>query len=403
MRNARVHEPGTVREILIVFLRLGVTSFGGPVAHLGYFRDEFVRRRGWIDDAAYADLVALCQFLPGPASSQTGFAIGLLRGGWRGGLAAWAGFTLPSALLMLLFAFGAPALGAGFGGGVIAGLKVLAVAIVAQAVLGMGRSLCPDAPRITIMLAAMALLALWPDPRAQLAAIAFGAVAGLLLPQGTGPDAPPAPERWRRGSGLPALGMFAALFVFVPLLVQVGLGGHALALFDAFFRAGALVFGGGHVVLPLLEGAVVTPGWVSPEAFLAGYGAAQAVPGPLFTFAAYLGAVAGPDPSGVAGGLIALAAISLPGLLLVAGMLPYWEGVRRRPMARATLAGVNAAVVGILAQALYDPVFLKGIHGPGDLTLATAAFLAITVLRAPVWAAVIALGLAGGLRGAAGL
>lgn len=404
MRDGRAHEPGTIREILIVFVRLGLTSFGGPVAHLGYFRDEFVQRRGWIGDAAYADLVALCQFLPGPASSQTGFAIGLLRGGWRGGLAAWAGFTLPSALLMLLFAYGAPALGAGFGGGVIAGLKVFAVAIVAQAVFGMGRSLCPDAPRITIMLAAMALLALWPDPRAQLAAIAFGALSGLLLPQVAGPDGtPPAPERWRRPSGLPALGVFAALFVLVPLLVQAGLGGHTLALFDAFFRAGALVFGGGHVVLPLLEGAVVTPGWVSPEAFLAGYGAAQAVPGPLFTFAAYLGAVAGPEPSGAAGGLIALAAISLPGLLLVAGMMPCWEGVRRRPRARAALAGVNAAVVGVLAQALYDPVFLKGIHGPGDLTLAAAAFLAITVLRVPVWSAVIALALAGGLRGGFGL
>jgi len=399
--------PGGIGEVLAVFLRLGLTSFGGPIAHLGYFRAEFVERRRWLSDEAYADLVALCQFLPGPASSQVGFAVGLMRGGWPGALAAWAGFTLPSAAAMVAFAYGAGALGGGFAEGVIAGLKILAVAVVAHAVLGMGRSLTPDRPRLAIALAVIGFLALWTAPLAQVAAIVAGGLAGLALGLGgaaeareTGafPGAVPA-----RRTGLVLVGVAVALLALLPTLVATGIGGQALALFEAFYRAGALVFGGGHVVLPLLEGSVVAPGWVDAETFLAGYGAAQAVPGPLFTFAAFLGAAAEPAPNGLAGAAIGLAGIFLPGLLLVAGMLPWWQAFRGWAPARAVLAGVNSAVVGVLASALYDPVFTAGVRDPLDFALAAAAFFALVAWRAPVWAVVIAMALAGGVVGAAGL
>ncbi len=393
--------------VFLVFLRLGLTSFGGPIAHIGYFRTEFVERRRWMSDAAYADLVALCQFLPGPASSQVGFAVGLLRGGWSGAAAAWAGFTLPSAIALVLFAYGASALTDPVSQGAISGLKILAVAVVAQAVLGMGKGLCPDNPRLAVALAAVALLALWPGPAGQVVAILLGAVAGLALSLGAAaPDEPGAGFSGRlpgRRTGLALIGAALALLALLPALVAVGAGGQTVALLEAFYRAGALVFGGGHVVLPLLEDTVVAAGWVTEDAFLAGYGAAQAVPGPLFTFAAYLGAAGEPAPNGVAGAALALGAIFLPGILLVAGTLPWWAALRGSGRARAALAGVNAAVVGVLAAALYDPVFTAGIADPLDFALAAAAFFALTRWGAPVWAVVIAMAGAGAAIGAAGL
>ena len=384
---------GSPGEVFRVFLKLGVTSFGGPVAHIGYFRNELVLRRRWIDEAGYADLVALCQFLPGPASSQVGFSLGVLRGGGLlGGLAAWAAFTLPSALILVAFAVGAAAFTGPVAAGVLHGLKLVAVAVVAQAVWGMSRSLTPDRVRAAIALAAVAIVLTGGGSAGQVAAIALGALAGLVLCRDAGA---PAPGRLsfpvsRRG-GVAALALFAALLVLPPLL--------GLAVFDAFYRSGALVFGGGHVVLPLLQAAVVTPGWVPREAFLAGYGVAQAVPGPLFTFAAYLGAVSGPQPNGVPGAAVALAAIFLPGLLLVYGMLPFWDMLRSRRSAQAAMRGANAAVVGILTLALYDPVWTSAVVTPRDFALALAGFLALAVWHAPPWAVVGALAAAGAASG----
>lgn len=308
--------PGTVSEVFLAFLKLGLTSFGGPIAHLGYFRDELITRRRWLDERGYADLVALCQFLPGPASSQVGFSLGVLRGGGLlGGLAAWTAFTLPSALLLLAFAYGASAFTGPVAEGVIHGLKLVAVAVVAQAVWGMARSLAPDRPRAGIAVAALFLVVFVAGSFGQLVAIALGAVAGLMLCRA----APQALEGHltfpvSRRAGAAALIAFVVLLI-LPQLLASGLQSQGLALFDAFFRSGALVFGGGHVVLPLLQAEVVSPGWVNPGTFLAGYGAAQAVPGPLFTFAAYLGAVVGPAPNGGVGAAIALVAIFLPGVL----------------------------------------------------------------------------------------
>ncbi len=393
--------------LFLIFLRLGLTSFGGPVAHLGYFRTEFVARRRWFSDASYADLVALCQFLPGPASSQVGFAIGLIRNGWPGGIMAWAGFTLPSAVLMLVFAHGANVVEGPFAEGVIGGLKILAVAVVGHALLGMGRSLCPDRPRLALALAALLLLSVWHAPLAQIVVIGIGAAVGLA--SGFGRKDVPVSTGVAGGTALvrtwgPAwILLTVAIFVAGPLLLTFGVGGQGLALFDAFFRAGSLVFGGGHVVLPLLKSAVVGPGWVTPEQFLAGYGAAQALPGPLFTFAAFLGASAGPEPNGIAGALVALAGVSLPGLLLVAGFLPFWDRFRAWPAARSVLAGVNAAVVGVLAAAFHDPVFVGGIRDPLDFAIASVAFFALVVWRLPVWWVVAGTALAGGLSGVAGL
>ena len=386
-------------EVLRVFLKLGLTSFGGPVAHLGYFRHEFVVRRAWLDERAYADLAALCQFLPGPASSQTGFAIGLIRAGYLGGFAAWAGFTLPSAIAMTLIAYGEGALKGPAGDGLMHGLKLVAVAIVAQAVMGMAQSLAPDRARATIAVLSLILMAFAPAAWAQIAVIVLGAAAGLVVcRQGAeiaGPDAD-APISRRMGI------VFAGLFVALLALSFVPAGSGATALAAAFYRSGALVFGGGHVVLPLLRAAVVDPGWVSDSAFLAGYGAAQAVPGPLFTFAAYLGAVASAPPGGVVGAALALVAIFAPGLLLLMGAIPFWHDLRVRPGARAAMAGVNAAVVGLLASALYNPVWTSAVRGPADFAIAAAGFAALVVWRAaPLLVAVltaaagIALGLAG--------
>jgi chromate transporter len=387
---------GSPGEVFRAFLKLGLTSFGGPIAHLGYFRDELVLRRRWIDEAGYADLVALCQFLPGPASSQVGFALGLLRGGALGACAAWAAFTLPSALALVLFAFGATALEGPLGAALLHGLKVVAVAVVAQAVWGMARTLCPDRERAGIAVAAALIVIFVAGSIGQVAAIVMGALAGLWLCRGA-----PAPTTGRltfpvsRQAGAAALALFFVLLTLLPV-AATAFPAQALALFDAFYRAGALVFGGGHVVLPLLQAEVVRSGWVSEDAFLAGYGAAQAVPGPLFTFAAYLGAVMRPEPDGVVGAAIALIAVFVPGLLLVVGTLPFWDAVRRRPGAQAALRGTNAAVVGLLGAALYHPVWTSAILSPHDFALALVGFVLLTVWQAPPWL-VVALTAAGGV------
>jgi chromate transporter len=373
---------GGVLEIFMVFLRLGISSFGGPIAHLGYFRDEFVARRKWLDEQAFADLVALCQFLPGPASSQTGFAIGLMRAGYLGGLAAWTGFTLPSAIALVLFAYGAGSLGGPIGTGLLHGLKLVAVAIVAQAVWGMARTLAPDRERASISAVAALIILFSPSSLAQIAAILLGALAGLVLCR----SAPPAAVGHMsmpvsRRAGVVALAAFAVLLV--GLTLAQGHLSTAVDLFAAFYRSGALVFGGGHVVLPLLREALVTPGWVGDDAFLAGYGAAQAVPGPLFTFAAYLGAVAKAAPNGLPGALLGLIGIFLPGILVLIGTLPFWDALRTRAGAQAAMRGINAAVVGILGAALYDPVWTSSVKASGDLAIALIGFVLLVAWRAP--------------------
>ncbi|MCK1713087.1 MULTISPECIES: chromate efflux transporter [unclassified Bradyrhizobium] len=375
-----------VGEVFTTFLKLGLTSFGGPIAHLGYFREELVVRRKWLDETSYADLVALCQFLPGPASSQVGFCLGVLRGnGLAGGLAAWFAFTMPSALILFAFATGIAAFQGPLAEGFLHGLKLVAVAVVAQAIWGMARTLTPDRARAAIALAAVAIVVFFVGSLGQIAAIALGACAGLWLCRAA---AAPVSGHLNfpvsRRAGLLALVLFAAALL-IPPIIAPATGSQALALFDAFYRSGALVFGGGHVVLPLLQAQVVTPGWVSNEAFLAGYGLAQAVPGPLFTFAAYLGAVMGPAPNGLTGAAIALVALLLPGMLLVYGMLPFWDSMRRRPAAQAAMRGTNAAVVGILGAALYHPVWTSAVLTPHDFALALAGFLLLTVWKLPPW------------------
>ena len=393
-RQARPASVGSAGEVFRTFLKLGLTSFGGPIAHLGYYRDELVVRRKWIDEAGYADLVALCQFLPGPASSQTGFALGLLRGGALGALAAWSAFTLPSAVLLVLFAFGAAWFEGPVGAGVIHGLKVVAFAVVAQAVWGMARTLTPDWQRASIAIGAVLVVVFPAGSGGQIVAIALGALAGLWLCRGAAAAAGQLLFPVSRRAGAVALALFFVLLVGLPL-ASGALQAHGLALFDAFYRAGALVFGGGHVVLPLLEAEVVPPGWVTEDAFLAGYGAAQAVPGPLFSFAAYLGAVMEPKPNGIAGAVICLIAVFLPGLLLVVGTLPFWDALRSRPGTQAAMRGANAAVVGILAAALYDPVFTSAILAPPDLVLALLGFALLVVWNLPPWVVVIVLAAGG--------
>lgn len=378
---------GTPAEVFFAFLKLGLTSFGGPIAHLGYFRDEFVTRRHWLRDDSYAELVALCQFLPGPASSQVGFALGLSRAGWLGALAAFIAFTLPSAIILLVFALTSAAVSGPVGMGALNGLKIVAVAIVAQAVLGMARNLCPDPQRASIAVAAVAMIAFLPGAAGMIAAIMIGALAGLVLCKAT---AEPAAGRLsipvKRTQAILSLFCFLALLAALPLLQQVSDG---WAVSDSFFRAGALVFGGGHVVLPLLEAEVVAPGWVSADQFLAGYGAAQAVPGPLFTFAAYLGALLEPGPNGIAGAALALLALFLPGFLILIAALPFWGVLRQRQDIRSAIQGANAAVVGILGAALYDPVFTSAVGDMRDFALALACFVALVVWKAPSWLVVI--------------
>lgn len=375
-------------EVFLAFLRLGLTSFGGPIAHIGYFRREFVERRRWIDDEAFTDLVALCQFLPGPASSQTGFAIGLLRAGWAGGLAAWCGFTLPSMLLMIAFAIAAPNVAGPTGVALVHGLKLVAVAVVAQAVWDMGRRLCADRRRVAIALIALALLSLLTSVYAQLAVIAAGAVLGLALCRTQANDVTPAASYGipvfavTRHAAIAALTLFVALLLGLPLLHESG-GAQYVRLFEAFYRSGAFVFGGGHVVLPLLQQQTVATGWVSSNDFLAGYGAAQAVPGPLFTFAAFLGWIMATPPNHWSGALLATAGIFLPGLLLVVAAVPCWQTLRARPSAAAALAGVNAAVVGLLAHALYAPVWVSAVWSPVDFAIAASAFFLLVRWRLP--------------------
>ncbi|PYG55894.1 chromate transporter [Rhizobium sp. UGM030330-04] len=380
---------GTPGEVFAAFLKLGVTSFGGPIAHLGYFRDELVVRRKWIDEAGYADLVALCQFLPGPASSQVGFALGLLRAGPLGALAAWTAFTLPSAILLLLFATVAASIEGPVGTGLLHGLKIVAVAVVAQAVWGMAKSLAPDRQRASIALAGIVCVVFLAGAFGQILALAVGAIAGLVFCRdGTARESAHLQFRVPKNVGYIALAAFILLLGLLPLLAAVA-GSQGLSLFDAFYRAGALVLGGGHVVLPLLQSEVVATGWVTEDAFIAGYGATQAVPGPLFTFAAYLGAVVGPQPNGVFGAAIALVAIFLPGMLLLVGALPFWEGFRRHLPAQAAMRGANAAVVGILGAALYDPVWTSAIFTSKDFTLALAGFILLTVWKTPPWVVVV--------------
>ncbi|MBC6416668.1 MAG: chromate efflux transporter [Rhodospirillales bacterium] len=381
---------GSALEVFQVFLKLGLTSFGGPVAHLGYFRQAIVGRLGWLDEKAYAELVALCQFLPGPASSQVGIGIGLMRAGPPGALAAWAGFTLPSALLLMAFAFNLTTLEKAFGTGWMHGLKLAAVAVVAQAVWSMARSLTPDRQRMSLALAVTALLLFWQSPLAQIAALLAGAWAGLLLFRKAGAKERPCPLPLPIGrrTAWVCLLLFALLLAGLPLAAWL-IPDRRLALFSAFYRSGSLIFGGGHVVLPLLESSVVAPGWISQPDFLAGYGAAQAVPGPLLTFSAYLGAMIGSAPNGVAGAALALAAIFLPSFLLVFAALPFWSLLRERPGVRAAMTGVNAAVVGLLLATLYHPVFTAGLRGPADFAIAAAALLLLEGWRWPPWLVVL--------------
>ena len=370
------------REVLRTFLRLGCTAFGGPIAHLGYFREHLVHRRRWLDEAAYADLVALCQFLPGPTSSQVGIAIGLSRAGVLGGAAAWLGFTLPSALLMTGFALGLVALGEVAGTGWVHGLKLAAVAVVARAVWGMAATLCPDRWRASLAVLAALVVTALPDAPAQIAAIALSALAGLALYRGEVPESQGGALNpyVTRSVGATALVVFAVLLAVLPALALGG-GPGTLAYADAFYRAGALVFGGGHVVLPLLESFVVAPGWMPQDTFLAGYGAAQALPGPLFSIGAYLGAAMSAPPHGIAGAVVGLVAIFLPAFLLVVGVVPFWDALRRRRRVRAALTGVNAGVVGLLAAALYDPVWTSAVTGPVAFAVVLSAFLLLAAWR----------------------
>jgi chromate transporter len=373
----------TVAEVFAVFLRLGLTCFGGPIAHLGYFHEEFVTRRKWLNEKNYADLVALCQFLPGPASSQVGFSIGLLRAGYLGAIAAWTAFTLPSATALVVFAYGAGAFRGTLVSGALHGLRLVAVAIVAQAIWGMARTLCPDRERASIATIVALIMLFSNAPIAQIGAIAFGGLAGFWLcrsgtPLTSGRIAFPVSP----AVGVSALSAFFILLIGLPILQAIA---HApgLALFDAFYRSGALVFGGGHVVLPLLREAFVGPGWVSDDTFLAGYGAAQAVPGPLFSFAAYLGAVVNPSPHGAPGAMLGLIAIFLPGILILLGTLPFWNGLRELPSAQAAMRGINAAVVGLLGAALYNPLWVTSVKTPGDFAVALVGFALLTAWRAP--------------------
>jgi chromate transporter len=390
----------STRDVWAAFGKLGLTSFGGPIAHLGFFRTEFVERRRWLSDAEYSELVALCQFLPGPASSQVGFALGYSRAGLRGALAAFIAFTLPSAVLMVAAAYGSVLLGGAAGEGAIEGLKIAAVAIVAQAVWGMTRTLTPDRPRAGIAVCAAVLVLVLGSTIGQIPAIILGAVAGVLFCRRTGEEPPAAVARFPLGrrAGAVCLAAFAALLVALPLLAA-WTGSGALRLFDGFYRAGSLVFGGGHVFLPLLEAEVVQTGWVGAEQFLAGYGAAQAVPGPLFTFAAYLGALSDVGPGGIAGAALALAGAFLPGFLVLLGVLPFWGRLRTRPWAPPLVRGANAAVVGILGAALYDPLFVTSITGPAAFALALVGFVLLVVWRCPPWLVVAICAVTGAVVG----
>jgi chromate transporter len=386
---------GSFLDVLRVSTRLGFTSFGGPIAHLGYFHEEYVKRRKWIDEQSYADLVALCQFLPGPASSQVSIAIGIARARLPGGIAAWIGFTLPSAVALTAFAFGIGAFADTTDTGWLHGLKVVAVAVVVQAVWGMARSLCPDRERATIAIFASIVVLAWPSAIGQLSSIAIAGLVGSRIFSGTAASSV-STMRFPIGKKL----AIAAWFVFFTLLISLPLvrriyAGHALEVFDSFFRVGSLVFGGGHVVLPLLQAEVVGRGWVTNEQFVAGYGATQAVPGPLFTFAAYLGAVMIPEPNGWTGAFLALLAIFLPSFLLVIGAIPFWDLLRTTPIFQSALKGINAAVVGLLLAALYNPVWTSAIYSPADFALGLVAFGLLMFWQFPPWLVVLLMAIGG--------
>jgi chromate transporter len=393
--SASSAEPVPIIAVFLAFLRLGLTSFGGPIAHLGYFRDEFVTRRQWLSERSYADLMALCHFLPGPTSSQVGMAIGLSRSGFGGALAAWAGFTLPSAVALIVFGLGVSTYHDVVPAGALHGLKVVAVAVVAQAVWGMAKNLCTGTARVTIAVFSACAVLMWEGAWVQVGVIGAGALTGLALFKPARQAAPDDPVfSLSRRTGVVSLAVFFVLLIGLPLLAEIW-PNDTLAIVDAFYRVGSLVFGGGHVVLPLLQSEVVAGGWVDNDAFLAGYGAAQAVPGPLFTFAAFLGAVMHVGPSGWVGGAICLVAIFIPSFLLVAGVLPFWEQLRANTRTQAALAGINATVVGLLLAALYQPVWRSAVLSAQDFGLALLAFVALMFWRVPPWAVVLASGAAG--------
>ncbi|MFJ9450253.1 chromate efflux transporter [Herbaspirillum sp. NPDC101397] len=389
----------TVR-LFFVFLKLGLTAFGGPVAHLGYFRQEFVVRRNWFSEQAYADIVALCQFLPGPASSQVGMAVGISRAGIPGAIAAFMGFTLPSALALVLFAIGLSHFSAQLGVGWIHGLKVVAVSVVAQALWGMSRTLAPDMKRAVMAGVAAAVVLTVPSSIGQVAAIAIGGLYGFaFLATPTAPHDARLHVTISRTTGIASLFLFIGFLIILPIIAE-GSGIYALKLFSGFYRAGALVFGGGHVVLPLLQAEVVPAGWVSNDAFLAGYGAVQAVPGPLFTFATFLGAISSQTPNGWTGAAIATFAIFLPAFLLIVAFAPFWESLRRYGAVRRAMLGINAAVVGILLAAFYNPVWSNGIRSWNDFWLGLAAFLLLAFGKWPPWLVVLCTAVAAGLLSA---
>jgi len=396
-RTASVAEPTSWWQIFSVFLRLGLTSFGGPTAHIGYFREAFVEKLKWLSDQAYADLVALCQFLPGPASSQVGFAIGLKRGGWWGGLAAWLGFTMPSAIVLVLFGLTVTKWSGSGDGGWMRGLQIAAVVVIAKAVHSMAKSLCPDRLRATLAIAAAAVVLAWPGTWAQVCVILVGGVIGWWMIASEDLKAEPELKSGREKSpriGWLSLGLFFLLLFGLPPLAATS-GSEALTAISGFYRTGSLVFGGGHVVLPLIQAETVAPGFVSEENFLAGYGAAQAVPGPLFTFAAYLGSVMSLGPAPVLMGMLCLIAVFLPSFLLVGGLLPLWDKMRKFTALRRALAGTNAAVVGLLGAALYRPAWTGSISGVGDFVFLLGVAALLLVWKWPVWLVVILAGLAG--------
>ncbi len=397
---ARTPKRGHLLEVLGIFTRLGLTSFGGPVAHLGYFREEIVIRRKWVDERTYGDLVGLCQFLPGPASSQTGISLGIIRAGLLGGLMAWLGFTLPSAILLTLFAYWSNVLHTVIASGVLHGLMVVAVAVVAQAVWGMARTHCPDRSRATIAILAAIATLLLPAGIVQVAIIAAAGLTGWLLLKSNDTTLTTTSSVLRalipRALAITSLALFTLLLVLF-LLPNLFYQLHALALFGSFYRSGALVFGGGHVVLPLLQAAVVLPGWVTEAQFLTGYSAAQAVPGPLFTFSAYLGAIEEPYPNGWVGAIIALLGIYLPSFLLLIGVLPFWNSLRNQSAFQSALRGINAAVVGLLLAALYQPVWTSTIKNAHDFLFALAAFGLLIFWKVPPWIVVLLAALVGGI------
>ena len=381
--------PVSLLEILWVSTRLGLTSFGGPIAHLGYFHEEYVKRRKWVDEQSYADLVALCQSLPGPTSSMVGSAIGFTRAGLPGGIVHWLGFTLPSALALITFAYGIEVAGTASGAGWLHGLKLVAVPVVALALWGMARSLCPDRARATIAILTGIVALAWPNAAGQVLPIAAAGLIGWwFFPPANTPPSLHIRVPISRRIGMVCWILFFGLLLVLPLVRSV-ITNQTLAVFDSFYRAGALVFGGGHVVLPLLQAGVVAPGWVTNQQFIAGYGAAQAVPGPLFTFSAYLGFVLHPQPNGLSGAALALIAIFLPGILMTAGSLPFWDLLRKRASFQSAIRGINAAVVGLLLAAFYHPVWTSAIFKPLDFGLALLSFGLLAFWKLPPWLVVV--------------